>query len=71
MSVDVITLPRRTPAMAPPKTPCPGRRRAALPRWREGVVLFCVFAVFYLAVAWLMVRQNIIFPDALSRVANA
>jgi len=66
MTSETMTLPRRDGA-APSV-----RERRPLRRWlSESVVLFVVFAAAYLAVAVLLVRQNILFADAMSRVGNA
>jgi hypothetical protein len=46
------------------------RQRGALLR-RESSVIFAACSVLYLAVAVVMVKHNIIFADALSRVGNA
>lgn len=65
-----MTLPRR---VAPPE---PAALPAGAGAWRrrltgESVLVFTFSALVYFVIAGLMIRSNVIFTDATSRVANA
>ena len=65
MTSQPMSLPRRQGTAAV-------RRRRLWRLWlSDSEILFIVFTVLYLAVAVLLVRHDILFADAMSRVVNA
>ena len=65
MTSQPMSLPRRQGTAAV-------RRRRLWRLWlSDSEILFIVFRVLYLAVAVLLVRHDILFADAMSRVGNA
>lgn len=69
MSDTVMTLPRRNPSPPDGDHGAPPRRRLRRPS--ETFVLFAAAFVLYLLVAGLLIHFNVVFTDAISRVANA
>ena len=63
----VMTLPRHSSAGGTRPRPAGDLRR----RSREPLVLFVAATAVYLLAGWSLIHFNIIFGDALSRVANA
>ena len=63
----VMTLPRHSSAGGTRPRPAGDLRR----RTREPLVLFVAATAVYLLAGWSLIHVNIVFEDALSRVANA
>ncbi len=71
MNQPVMTLPRRPPPAGDRVRGGGDPRRPGRGRHGETLILFAVSAVVYLVMGGLLIHFNVVFTDAISRVANA